>query len=231
MGLGLAGPHQNLPSGHNVLEDLYYSNQINQLTVSLDYNWNIATKIQLGYDPETFTFPSTEKFSFEPSMDADLQGWHLNFDKFSWGDDGLDYDGGTAVLLSNYDYISVPQNVYDAVVMNLPAGFSEFDHGANHFMATNDTTVCSTAHSSMPPITIQMDGFNFTIPVQGYIVDFIAGTPGTTHLFDMDKCVLMMQPPIFPGTNTRYGLGDAFLWSFFTQLNFNNNTMSFQVGN
>jgi hypothetical protein len=113
--------------------------------------------------------------------------------------------------MSNYLFLTVPEFVYDTIVNQLPAGFEQKSQGMNTYWYTNDTTACAQGQAAQAPITWTINGYNFTIPPEAYVVNFMDGTPGVTHLFNMEHCVLMVQPTWFEDTNA-YGLGDAFLW-------------------
>lgn len=145
-----------------------------------------------------------------------------------WGGKTLDQNNTQAVLMSNYLYIGVPEWVYNRFVDNLPYGFTPYSHGANTFWGTNDTAVCQLAKDTFDPIQFTFGDYNLRIPSSGYIIDFSQGS-AETHIFDADKCGLMLQPTFFTDAPDVYVLGDTFLWSFFTQLDWANNEVDFGV--
>jgi len=98
------------------------------------------------------------------------------------------------------------------------------------FWYTTDSADCVTAQNSFDSLTLEMNGFNFTIPSTAFIIDFNIVNE-FTDLFDHNKCVFMMMPD-YDGTgpnNHSWGLGQAFMWQFYTALDFDNNNFVFGV--
>ena len=78
------------------------------------------------------------------------------------------------------------------------------------------------------PITFQMNGYNFTIPATAYVIDFNVQN-AYTRFFEHDKCVLMLSPQYFSDDEYKIGLGQAFLWQYYGELDYSTNEMMWGI--
>jgi len=157
----------------------YAQGVVNAPVASLRYGWNTATQIQIGSDEKTM--PAAENYvgsivTFDNTPDSAALGWNMKLNYFTVDGQIIneDYDAkNLAVMLSNYPFIDIPTAEWNYLDALLPAGFMKNTYGDTTFWYTNDTLVCMDAIATMPDLTFVLNGYNFTISSEAYILNFI----------------------------------------------------------
>jgi len=76
IGLGSPG-NVYTPAGSNLVETMYYQNQLNMKFVSIDYSWKSQSQVQLGQDYASLRpgYSTGSSTIFDASTDVYSQGW------------------------------------------------------------------------------------------------------------------------------------------------------------
>lgn len=130
--------------------------------------------------------------------------WEVQFDSISLGDETAELENTGAVIDTGTSLITLPSNL--AEMINAQIGAKKGWNGQY-------TVECNT-RASLPDLTFNLDGYNFTLSAQEYILEVSGTCMSSITAFDFPE-------PVGPLSI----VGDAFLRKYYSVYDYGNNAV------